>query len=137
MIKKADWKTMDMPEEVEHFKMEMKLTADGIENLKEGHLPEEMEDKWFMYFENDKFYIHRSWTGSCIYIISPVLDSDILEVTVNRNKEQYTQTNVERDKTMVTMLLNSWSKQGADNRELMMRWVKQSNKPGKSSKGKF
>lgn len=125
MVKKADWKTRNMPEDVEHFNIEMKLTADGLDNLKEGHLPKDMEDKWLMYFENDKFYIHRSWTGACIYIISPVLDSDILEVTVNRNKEQYTETSTERDKIMVTILLNSWSKQGADNRELMMRWVKQ------------
>ena len=124
MVKKTDWKTVDMPEEVEHFTMEMKLTADGLENLKEGHLPKEMEDKWFMYFENDKFYIHRSWTGFCIYIISLVFDSDILEVTVNRNKEQYTETSAERDKIMVTILLNSWSKQGVDNCDLMMQWVK-------------
>lgn len=130
MVKKADWKTEDMPEEAEHFNMEMKLTADGLENLKEGHLPKEMEDKWFMYCENDKFYIHRSWTGFCIYIISPVPGSDILEVTVNRNKEQYTETNAEKDKIIVTMLLNLWSKQCADNRELMIRWVKQHNKPG-------
>ena len=129
MVKKADWKTVDMPEEVEHFTMEMKLTADGLKNLKEGHHPKEMEDKWFMYFENDRFYIHRSWTGFCIYIISTVLDSDTLEVTVNRNKEQHTETSAERDKIMVTMLLNSWSKQGADNRELMMQWVKQPNNP--------
>ena len=129
MVKKADWKTVDMPEEVDHFTMEMKLTADGLENLKEGHHPKEMEDKWFMYYENEKFYIHRSWTGFCIYIISQVFDSDILEVTVNRNREQYTETSAERDKIMVTILLNSWSKQGADNRDLMMQWVKWPNKP--------
>lgn len=128
MVKKSDWKTVDMPEEVEHFNMEMKLTADMLENLKEGHRPEEMEDKWFMYFENDKFYIHRSWTGFCIYIISPVLDSNVMEVTVNRNKEQHTETRAERDKIMVNMLLNAWGKQNANTRELMLRWVKQPKK---------
>ena len=32
-----------------------------------GLVPEEMEDKWFMFCEDDVLYLHRSWTGLCVY----------------------------------------------------------------------
>jgi hypothetical protein len=28
-----------------------------------GLIPRAMEDKWYIYFENDCLYFHRSWTG--------------------------------------------------------------------------
>ena len=37
--------------------------------LKLGHIPQEMEDKWFGYIEEDTLHIHRRWTGFCIYIV--------------------------------------------------------------------
>ena len=27
------------------------------------------EDKWFIYWENDTLFFHRSWTGVCVYIV--------------------------------------------------------------------
>jgi len=26
-----------------------------------------MEDKWFIFLEDDWLYLHRSWTGTCVY----------------------------------------------------------------------
>src|SRR5258706_1131490 len=31
--------------------------------LQEGLIPEAMEDKWFIYFEEPYLFLHRSWTG--------------------------------------------------------------------------
>jgi len=36
-----------------------------------GLVPEEIEDKWFIYWEDDTLFFHRSWTGNCIYV-SPI-----------------------------------------------------------------
>lgn len=34
-----------------------------------GLIPGAMEDKWFLYLEDNKFYCHQSWTGYCAYIV--------------------------------------------------------------------
>ena len=36
--------------------------------LKEGLIPREMEDKWFIYYEEPHLFLHRSWgTGRPVY----------------------------------------------------------------------
>ena len=35
--------------------------------IRRGLVPEEMEDKWFIFWEDDVLYIHRSWTGLGVY----------------------------------------------------------------------
>ena len=34
-----------------------------------GHVPADMDDKWFAYLEVDTLYLHRSWTDRCIYTL--------------------------------------------------------------------
>lgn len=69
MVRKDDWKTVEIPSQIEEFVLEKKLTSDDIRQIEEGRRPEEMEDKWFMYYENNKLFIHRSWTGYCMLLI--------------------------------------------------------------------
>jgi hypothetical protein len=42
-------------------------THADFEKIKRGLIPEEMEDKWFIFFEEPWLYFHRSWTGSGVY----------------------------------------------------------------------
>jgi predicted Zn-dependent protease len=58
-----------------------------------------------MYFENNKLYIHRSWTGFCLYIISVSENGMICNAQVNRNKEQYTNFSDDYDKYMIASLI--------------------------------
>jgi hypothetical protein len=43
------------------------LTLDEFQRLKRGSIPKSMDDKWFVFHEDDWVYCHRSWTGYCIY----------------------------------------------------------------------
>lgn len=104
MITKDSWKTLDMPDEHAEFLLDISLTDEGIQWLKKGVLPKEMEDKWFIYSMNDTIYFHRSWTGYCIYIVK-LLDHNHVSVTVNRNPEQYFGTDIEKDKKLIEDLL--------------------------------
>lgn len=106
MIKKSDWQNIDMPELNKNFILKRKLTSKEIELIKIGHLPKQMEDKWFMFFENEKLFIHRSWTGFCIYIVD-INDSGKLKVVVNRDQNQYKETNIKKDKIQLDNLLNT------------------------------
>lgn len=102
---KQSWKNIKMPNESINLKLEINLSEQELELLKKGHIPEVMEDHWFMYFEDNKLYIHRSWTGFCIYIVSVNENGNIEKVQVNRNKEQYNNVDDEQDKYEIAHLI--------------------------------
>jgi hypothetical protein len=37
------------------------------ERIRQGFIPQQTEDKWFVYCKEDWLYFHRSWTGACIF----------------------------------------------------------------------
>jgi hypothetical protein len=67
-----------------------------------------MEDKWFIYCEDGWLYLHRSWTGSLIYWIK--LDGSssgvrVVDSWVNRDPEEYKETDIEYDRQMLNFLI--------------------------------
>jgi hypothetical protein len=44
--------------------------SDQFALLKEGLVPDRMEDKWFIYYEEPHLFLHRSWTGKPIYRVT-------------------------------------------------------------------
>lgn len=105
--KKADWKTCEMPNETASFRLDINMTEDEYSILQNGHVPQEMEDKWFAYFENDTLFVHRSWTGVCIYRIRFSKNRKTADVTVNRDSAQYAETNLEKDKLQAMIRIYS------------------------------
>ena len=69
--KKGDWTTKIMPEKTKTVQLNVGFTNDQMEKIKCGFIPEEMEDKWFIYYveEEESLYLHRSWTGFCVYVV--------------------------------------------------------------------
>lgn len=111
-VTRNDWKRSEMPERYEEFALSQEISQRQLKILKKGHYPVEMEDKWFFYMEGDVLYAHRSWTGFCIYV-ARFTDGKIT-VTVNRDPQQYTCTDIEEDKKRFTDLLSWWIKDPYD-----------------------
>ncbi len=68
-----------------------------------------MDDKWFAYFKDERLYLHRSWTGFCIYVVrfeKLGIRYVAREVVVNRNPKQYGQTDNSRDAGLVFEIIN-------------------------------
>lgn len=105
---KKDWKTLKMPESHDTFVLARTFTADQMDALRRGNIPQEMEDKWFWYMENDTLFAHRSWTGFCIYVIEFKKDGNHL-VTVNRDPDQYRCSDIEEDREALNKLLDWWT----------------------------
>ena len=64
----ADWKTKPMS--VEHhyiISTEIPVPAYAMDRIRQGHIPEGMDDRWFMYCENDVIRYFRSWLGANIF----------------------------------------------------------------------
>ncbi|MEH2049041.1 hypothetical protein [Nostoc sp.] len=114
IAKRNDWKTEPMPSTSTNITLEKVYSQEEFDRIAAGLIPEQMEDKWFIFYESPWLYLHRSWTGFCIFKVRFEVIAEnvkIAEVQVNRDPEQYSNTNDERDASMLGMLLDSRSEQ--------------------------
>jgi len=106
----TDWKTEPMPDETDNLDFRRIFLPEEFELVKRGLLPREMEDKWFIYYENHTLNIHRSWTGYNIYkiTIQPLRDKAyaVVQTIVNRNKTQYNQGDNAYDVALLNYLID-------------------------------
>lgn len=58
------WKPMVSPQS---FAFSLKLTPENYELASRGSIPQEMEDKWFVFMEKNTLNFHRSWTGLGVF----------------------------------------------------------------------
>ncbi len=108
---KNSWNNMPMPELSKFIEVNLEYSSKDIENIKMGFIPQEMEEKWFIYFDDSesKLYFHRSWTGMCIYIVNfEEKDGKFVatKAEVNRDPSQYTCEDDDRDKESLKMILD-------------------------------
>ena len=128
---KDDWVTVEMPEQHDSFIFRRPLSEQQMAALRRGHIPREMEDKWFWYMEGDTLYAHRSWTGYCIYRVDFKSDNNHV-VTVNRDPEQWGGTSEEDDAQTLIDLLGWWTQEDYDHyNEWLHEIVKGLEKAGK------
>lgn len=93
---RGDWKTNEMPKRHIEVPFHMELTPEQFDALSRGHVPTEMEDRWFSYMEDDVLYIHRSWSGNCIFKVRLNPSGDHTAV-INRDPEQFGSEDTDRD----------------------------------------
>ena len=70
-----------------------------------------MDDKWFIYFAplTNQLYMHRSWTGFCIYIVKfeqTVTGWKVACAWANRNPKQYEERDSEHDAAVVQWVID-------------------------------
>jgi len=107
-VKREDWKTLPMPGKCRVIDVDCAYTPDEMQQIVLGFLPRQMEDKWFIFFEDKTLYCHRSWTGFCIYTAEFDFDGKryyIKRLTVNRNPDEYKSTSDEYDVQVFNSLI--------------------------------
>jgi hypothetical protein len=85
------WQTKVMPEKKTLLDFTSHFSQAEFDRLNLGLVPEQMEDKWFIFLEEPWLYFHRSWTGHCIFQLRLHPDEDgyrVAEAWVNRDPEQ-------------------------------------------------
>ena len=105
----ADWKTAPMPEAKVALRLDRAFGDEEMAAIRKGLVPDQMEDKWFIYFEKDRLYFHRSWTGACIYVVQFHVDQKgyrMIGAEANRDPEQYSQTSDEFDARLISYLID-------------------------------
>jgi hypothetical protein len=103
------WQNQPMPEVKTRLPLGGQFTPDEQRRIAHGLVPEEMEDKWFIFYEDGWLHLHRSWTGLCVYVVKlrPTADggSELEEAWVNRDPAQYKETDQARDAAMLAYLI--------------------------------
>jgi hypothetical protein len=59
----------------------IRLGRAASERLRCGLVPEDMDDRWFVFHEAPHVYFHRSWSGQPVYRVTLAADGD--ETTVS------------------------------------------------------
>jgi len=75
--------------------LKLEFSEEQYHKLQNGLIPEQMEDKWFIYFDDNWIYFHRSWTGNGIYRTQIIKEKGDQEDRVYKIKDFYVERNSE------------------------------------------
>lgn len=87
----GDWKTTPLPAITAAVPFTRSFSADELRRLQQGLIPERMEDRWFVVWEDDALWLYRSWTGMCVFRLRFAADGDrfaVSEVVMNRDPQR-------------------------------------------------
>lgn len=107
-----DWRITPLSSARTSVTLDRTYSRDEFTRIKEGHVPKEMEDKWFVFYEEPWLYLHRSWTGYGIYQVRfEPTDNGIrvAEAIVSRNPNQYQGTDDNSDALLLAMLIDRYA----------------------------
>ena len=107
--KPMDWEIEPLPSQRTTIFIERTFSEEAMAQIRGGLIPEQQEDKWFIYWNDDALFFHRSWTGYCIYVVHFAKERGLWKMTkaeVNRNSEQYSENSDDKDAEMISYLMN-------------------------------
>ena len=68
IAKSTSWKTEPMPQtDISRIEVNISVTEEDMLIIRKGHIPEAMEDHWFMYCDDEYIRYYRSWSGMCAF----------------------------------------------------------------------
>jgi 8-oxo-dGTP diphosphatase len=106
---RSDWRNKALPNQ--HCRVELNITFSRMQAacIMLGYLPEEMEEKWFSFYENNVLYQHSSWTHICVDEIyfTELADGSFkaTHALVNRDPAEYRETDADEDKRRIQQAL--------------------------------
>ena len=112
---KDDWSNLPMPEQSTSIEINKEFTKKEMDNIRVGFIPQQMEEKWFIYYDqsDNKLHFLRSWTGMCIFILQFVEKTDqegsfiATTAEVNRDPSQYKCSDDDRDRETLLAVLDA------------------------------
>jgi Dual specificity phosphatase, catalytic domain len=92
------------------------FTEVEFRRLELGFAPETMEERWFVFMEDDWLCFVRSWTGFCIFQLKGRKNEphEVVEAWANRDSEQYGNTDIDEDVELLAMLIDELIARGGN-----------------------
>ena len=108
---KESWNIQPMPtDNISAIEMNFSMKNRDMAILRQGHIPEEQEDHWFMYCDDAYIRYYRSWTGQCAFEAHYVYADGqytIDRLIINRELSEFGVNGNEPAKTLFLYLLYS------------------------------
>jgi 8-oxo-dGTP pyrophosphatase MutT (NUDIX family) len=108
---RSDWKTRPLPASRVVLAIDRVYTSEQMAQIRQGLVPNNMDEKWFSFFEDGTLHLHRSWTGVCVYRVSfePTQQGAWIatRAEVNRHIEQYSGVDDDFDRSEVVALIEN------------------------------
>ncbi len=104
-----DWQREDLPAKRTTIALDRSFSEEEMDLIQRGVVPEQMEDKWFIYWDEGTLYFHRSWTGCCTYVVRFTAENGgwrMVEADVSRDPEEYAETDDEIDAMLISALVD-------------------------------
>lgn len=92
-----------------NISLERRFSLDEYKIISQGYIPNSLDDKWFIFIEENIMFIYNSRAGTCIYqIIFQKSDDhyEIINVLVNRDPKEYINTNEIYDLHQVDFIID-------------------------------
>jgi hypothetical protein len=89
---RASWGGLDFSGPFVPIPWRGSFSESQFELIRLGAIPAEMEARWFAFFEDPELFVHRSWTGFCIYRVTFVQAADkhvVQTALVSDNRNRY------------------------------------------------
>ncbi len=104
------WRHVPLPASRTELPLTRTYSAEAFGRMQQGLVPEQMEDKWFIYCENEILHIHRSWSGHQMYQVEFLVggngEATINKCFVNRDPSQYQAVDDAYDAQLVCFLID-------------------------------
>jgi hypothetical protein len=110
---KESFQSLPMPNQKEELRLHRSFNDMEMEQIKRGFIPQQMEDKWFIYFDPEvgDLLIHRSWTGYCVYKVNIQRGKSswqAKESWVNREPSQYEASDTAHDRDVASWVIDTF-----------------------------
>ena len=89
---RGDGNSQPLPEKHTTLQIDRRFSKQDMEHIQRGFAPKSMDDRWFIFYEGNTLYLHRSWTGHCIFEADFEKNDEeyiITQLRANRDEEQY------------------------------------------------
>lgn len=106
---RESWKHLPLPETRSPIPFGRSFDAGEHARVVRGVVPGDMDDKWFIFYEAPWLYLHRSWTGICIYAVRLRVEgegSTVEEAWANRNPKEYRLSDDQHDARVLSFLVD-------------------------------
>ena len=105
---RAAWELKLLPEARAELGFTRTYDAADFARIRRGFTPQQMEDKWLIYYDDPWLWVHRSWSRFCIFRVRfepGEAGFTAVESWVNRDPDQYKTTGLEFDRAVLRFLI--------------------------------
>lgn len=107
---RSSWKTEPSPVRRKKLSIDEQFSSEQYKRMKQGLIPSDMDDRWFVFFEDGWLNFYRSWTGHHICALQlgeTPSGARVLDGWISREKDEYGSEDIEHDREMILRIIQS------------------------------